>query len=176
MLLAGPVLGQNSAFDQVNKVQDIPPATAPADSVFQIKAPSRAAIANGQGEWVVASGSGSGVVYDDWVGAITQTGTDIPVAVTYDNWDNEVSMILDRRDPGVYSIQINGFNYATDKLVAFATSTSVTPGITINIAPTDVFEDPNDALFISIFDVDGAQTELSDAGSLFYLEIRIYPD
>lgn len=174
-LITFQALGQAPLFDPEHIVNKSPAPTVSADSIFQVKASSRAALQNGEGSWVVATAGGGEEPYDDFVGMLTDGVGTNPVLVIYDDFESYTIDTVYSDDTGLYWIQVLGYNYGLqDDLTWLSATNGVfnTPKI-VSMSPVDNFGDPDNSYFaVEVYDAAGTHAEVE---GYIYFEIRIYP-
>ncbi len=132
------------------------------DSTFNFRAPSRAAIEQGQGEWVPASAGGGTNYFESYVALVSYNGS---INQTEFQDMDSANVEFDREDEGLYSFSAEGFGLHN-------TWVSVTPQ---NEAQDyHVIEIDNGGLMeIWVYCFDGA-TGAAEETQGFYIEIRKY--
>lgn len=108
---------------------------------------------------------------DNFTGLVNFSGTNNPTITTYDPLTNFKVITAEYSDVGTYIIHVEGYNYATDKIVAFFTPAIIATPIVYTISPVDDFGGGSDLLFLETFDALGMHTDITGQG---FLEIRIY--
>lgn len=158
--------------DPVNTVTSSPAPAVSSDSVFQVKASSRAALLQGEGSWVVAGGSSS---FDGLVGMLTDGVGTNPVLWVWDDFESYVIDTVYSDDTGIYMIKILGYNYGNQDDLTYLSATNgvaSTPKF-VTMTPLDNFGDSdNSFLMIEVYDETGVHAEIE---GYIYFEMRIYP-